>query len=156
MNDPVLERLTSLGLTLPPAPAAVGNYVPFVIAGDLLTISGQVSRNNDGSIIAGRLGADLTVAQGQDAARQCALAILAQANAALGGLARIGRLVRLNGFVNATADFTDHPKVVNGASDLMVEVLGEAGRHTRIAVGVASLPAGCAVEIDAVFAIKAG
>ncbi|MDX2289738.1 MAG: RidA family protein [Hyphomicrobiaceae bacterium] len=154
MSDPIIERINSLGITLPPAPAAVANYVPFVIAGDLLYVSGQVSRDASGAIIAGRLGADLTVDQGKHAARQCALAILAQANAALGGLSRIAGLVRLNGFVNATAEFADHPMVVNGASDLMVDVLGEAGRHTRIAVGVASLPAGCAVEIDAVIRIK--
>ncbi|MDX2257586.1 MAG: RidA family protein [Hyphomicrobiaceae bacterium] len=152
MTDPIASRLSSLGLVLPPAPAAVANYVPTVISGNILYVSGQVSRAADGSIIAGRLGAGLSVEDGKLAARACALAILAQANAALGSLSRIEHVLRLNGFVNATPEFTDHPMVVNGASDVMVDVLGDAGRHTRIAVGVASLPAGCAVEIDAVIA----
>jgi enamine deaminase RidA (YjgF/YER057c/UK114 family) len=154
MTDPIASRLADLGLVLPPAPAAIANYVPTVISGNVLYVSGQVSRAADGSIIAGRLGAGMTVEDGKLAARACALAILSQANAALGALSRIERILRLNGFVNATPEFTDHPMVVNGASDLMVQVLGDAGRHTRIAVGVAGLPAGCAVEIDAVIAFN--
>jgi enamine deaminase RidA (YjgF/YER057c/UK114 family) len=155
MSDAILSRLAAKGLSLPPAPAAVGNYVPFTVAGDLLYVSGQISKDSNGNLIAGRLGGDLTVEQGAEAAVACALNILAQANAALGDLNRIAQVVRINGFVNATPDFTDHPRVINGASDLLGEVLGEAGRHTRVAVGVASLPANCAVEIDAIIRIKA-
>lgn len=154
MSDTVNARLEALGLALPAAPAPVANYVPYLVAGDLLFISGQISKAPDGSLVTGRLGADITVAQGQAAARYCALNILAQANAALGNLDRIAQVVRLTGYVASTADAVDQPAVVNGASDLMVEVLGDAGRHTRAAVGVAALPAGCAVEIDAIIRIK--
>ena len=154
MTDAVLVRLEALNLKLPAAPAPVANYVPYLMSGDLLLISGQVSKAGDGSIVAGKLGADLTVEQGQEAARHCALNILAQAHAALGRLDRIAKVLKLNGFVNATPDFADHPLVINGASDLMVEVLGDAGRHTRAAVGVSSLPATCAVEIDAILQFR--
>lgn len=150
MSDPILTRIEALNLRLPEAPAPVANYVPFVLAGDLLYVSGQISRDADGHVLSGKLGADLTVDQGRHAARACALNILAQALAALGRLDRVVQIVRLNGFVNATPDFSDHPLVINGASDLLGEVLGDAGRHSRIAVGVSSLPGGCAVEIDAV------
>jgi enamine deaminase RidA (YjgF/YER057c/UK114 family) len=153
MNGKVEARLASLGLTLPEAPNPVANYLPAVLAGNFLFISGQISKAADGSVIKGRLGAELTLAQGQEAARASALAILAQARAATGDLDRIVQVVKLTGFVNATADFVDHPQVLNGASDLMVEVLGDNGRHTRAAVGVASLPLGCAVEIDATLLI---
>jgi enamine deaminase RidA (YjgF/YER057c/UK114 family) len=108
----------------------------------------------DGSLLSGRLGADLTVEQGQEAAAACALNILAQAHAALGRLDRIGQIIRLTGYVNSTPDFSDHPLVINGASDMMVNVLGDAGRHTRDAVGVAGLPGGCAVEVDAILRIR--
>lgn len=154
MTDTVLVRLDALNLKLPEAPAPVANYVPFLISGDLLFISGQVSKAADGSLVSGRLGVDLTVEQGQEAARHCALNILAQAHAALGRLDRIAQVMKLNGYVNAAPDFTDHPLVINGASDLMVDVLGDAGRHTRAAVGVSGLPANCAVEIDAILQIK--
>ncbi len=153
MSDPVLARLESMGLTLPEAPAPVANYVPYLISGDHLFISGQISKTANGDILSGRLGADLTVEQGKDAARASALNILAQAHAALGRLDRVAQVVRLTGFVNASPDFTDHPLVINGASDLMVEVFGEAGKHTRAAVGVSGLPAGCAVEVDAILRI---
>jgi len=153
MNGKVEARLASLGLTLPEAPNPIANYLPAVLAGNLLFISGQISKAADGSVIKGRLGAELTLEQGQEAARASALAILAQARAAIGDLDRIGQVVKLTGFVNATADFVDHPQVINGASDLMVEVLGDNGRHTRAAVGVASLPLGCAVEVDAILLI---
>ncbi len=153
MNGKVEARLASLGLTLPAAPNPVANYVPSFLAGNLLFISGQISKAADGSVAKGRLGADLNVEQGREAARLSALAILAQAKAAIGDLDRIAQVVRLTGFVNATPEFTDHPQVVNGASDLMVEVLGDNGRHTRAAVGVASLPMGCAVEVDAILLI---
>lgn len=153
MTGTIEARLAELGLTLPAAPNPVANYVPFAISGNLLFISGQISKAADGTIVTGALGRDVSVDAGQQAARHCALNILAQAKSALGSLDRIGQVLKLTGFVNATADFADHPKVVNGASDLMVEVLGDKGRHTRAAVGVSSLPLNCAVEVDAIIAI---
>ena len=153
MSGEIEARLQSLGYSLPPASSPLANYVPFLIAGDLLFVSGQISRGAGGQVMTGCLGADLGVAAGQAAARACALNILAQAQAALGNLDRIRRLVRMTGFVSAVPTFMDHPKVLNGASDLMIEVLGDKGRHTRTAVGAASLPAGSAVEIDAILQI---
>jgi enamine deaminase RidA (YjgF/YER057c/UK114 family) len=153
MNGKVEARLASLGFALPAAPNPVANYVPSVLVGDLLYISGQISKAADGTLAKGRLGADLDVAQGQAAARLCALNILAQAKAAVGDLDRIAQVVKLTGFVNAAPEFVDHPQVVNGASDLMVEVLGDNGRHTRAAVGVSGLPLGAAVEVDAMLLI---
>ena len=153
MTGKIEARLAELGLTLPAAPNPVANYVPYAQVGNLLFISGQISKAGDGTLVAGTLGDDITVEAGQAAARLCALSILAQAKAALGDLDRIAQVVRLTGFVASTGGFTDHPKVVNGASDLMVEVLGDAGKHTRAAVGVASLPLGSAVEVDAILAI---
>jgi enamine deaminase RidA (YjgF/YER057c/UK114 family) len=154
MNGKVEARLQSLGIVLPAAPNPVANYVPSCLAGNLLFISGQISRAADGTVTKGRLGADLTVDQGRAAARLSALNVLAQVKAAIGELDRIAQLVRLTGFVSAAPEFTDHPQVVNGASDLMVEVLGDKGRHTRAAVGVSSLPMGCAVEVDAILLIE--
>lgn len=154
MTASIEQRLTALGLALPPAPAPVANYVPYLLAGDQLFISGQISKTADGTVLGGTLGAGLAVAAGQDAARLCALNILAQAKAALGDLGRIVQVLRLTGFVASTADFKDQPQVINGASDLMVAVLGDTGRHTRAAVGVASLPAGAAVEIDAILRVR--
>ena len=153
MSGEIEARLQSLGYSLPPASSPLANYEPFLIAGDLLFVSGQISRGADGQVMTGRLGADLGIEAGQVAARACALNILAQAQAALGNLDRIRRLVRMTGFVSAVSTFMDHPKVLNGASDLMIEVLGDKGRHTRTAVGAASLPAGSAVEIDAILQI---
>jgi enamine deaminase RidA (YjgF/YER057c/UK114 family) len=153
MTGTIEARIAELGLTLPAAPNPVANYVPFLVSGNLLFISGQISKAADGSIITGALGRDVDIEQGQAAARLCALNILAQAKSALGSLDRIGQVLKLTGFVNATADFADHPKVVNGASDLMVDVLGDKGRHTRAAVGVSGLPLNSAVEVDAVIAI---
>ena len=153
MNGKVEARLQSLGIVLPAAPNPVANYVPSCVAGNLLFISGQISRDADGTVTKGRLGAELTVEQGRAAARLAALNVLAQVKAALGELDRVAQVVRLTGFVSATPEFTDHPQVVNGASDLMVEVLGDKGRHTRAAVGVSSLPMGCAVEVDAILLI---
>lgn len=150
------KKLAELGITLPPAPAPVANYVPTVIAGDLLFVSGQISRGGDGKTLTGKLGAGVEIAEGREAARICALNILAQAKAALGSLDRIGRIVKLTGFVNATPQFTDHPQVVNGASDLLVEVLGDRGRHTRSAVGVGGLPLDAIVEVEAIIAITKG
>lgn len=147
------DRLRELGITLPAPRPPVANYVPFVVAGGLLYISGQVSNGPDG-LIKGRLGDDLSIEQGVDAARACAISLIAQAKIACDGdLDRVRRVVKLCGFVNAAANFADHPKVVNGASDLMVAVFGEAGRHARAAVGAPSLPMGAAVEIDAVIEI---
>jgi enamine deaminase RidA (YjgF/YER057c/UK114 family) len=153
MNGKVEARLASLGIALPAAPNPVANYVPSVMAGNLLFISGQISKAADGSIAKGRLGAELNTEQGSAAARLCALNILAQAKAAVGELDRIAHVVKLTGFVNASPDFTDHPQVMNGASDLMVEVFGDKGRHARAAVGVSGLPMGCAVEVDAIMLI---
>lgn len=153
MNGKVEARLQSLGIVLPAAPNPVANYVPSCVAGNLLFISGQISRDADGTVTKGRLGAELTVEQGRAAARLAALNVLAQVKAAVGELDRVAQVVRLTGFVSATPEFTDHPQVVNGASDLMVEALGDKGRHTRAAVGVSSLPMGCAVEVDAVLLI---
>lgn len=153
MSATIETRLAALGVTLPAAPAPAANYVPFVVVGDLVHVSGQISSGPDG-LITGKLGADLDVAAGAAAARACAIALLAQLKAACGGdLDRLVRVVRLTGFVNSTPDFTDQPKVVNGASDFLVEALGEAGRHARSAVSAASLPLGVAVEIDAIFQI---
>lgn len=154
MGSAIAQRLMAMGLQLPPAPAALANYVPWIVAGDMLYISGQISRRADGSILAGQLGVSLTVEQGQEAARLSALNILAAATAALGDLARISQVARLTGYVAAAPEFVDHPKVINGASDLIAEVLGDVGRHTRVAVGVSSLPAGAATEIDAIMVIR--
>jgi enamine deaminase RidA (YjgF/YER057c/UK114 family) len=148
----VAARLAALGLALPPAPAPAANYVPWVLSGATLWVSGQISQDANG-LIRGRLGADMDVAAGAAAARTCALALIAQAQAALGDLDRVARVVKLTGFVNSTADFIDQPEVINGASDLMVAVFGEAGRHARSAVSAVSLPRGVAVEIEAVFAV---
>ncbi|HUW74909.1 MAG TPA: RidA family protein [Methyloceanibacter sp.] len=153
MAGDIEARLKALGLALPEAKAAIGTYVPFVHLGGQLMISGQLPMKDGAIAIAGTLGDGIDVAQGQEAARLCALNILAQAKAALGDFDRIAQLMRLNGFVSAAPGFADHPKVINGASDLMVEILGDKGRHTRIAVGCSSLPLNAAVEIDAVFAI---
>jgi len=148
----IQERLQSLGVTLPTPAAPVANYVPFVISGKTLYVSGQLPVGLDGQMVKGQLGRDATLEQGQQAARLCAINILAQANAALGGdLSRIARCVKLGGFVASTSDFFDHPKVINSASDLIVGALGDAGRHARFAVGVAALPFGAAVEVDAIF-----
>ncbi len=147
-------RLAELGLTLPTAAAPVANYVPSVISGNLLFLSGQVPSENGALNIKGIVGQSVSVEQGKAAARICALNLLAQAKAALGGdLGRVKRVVKLTGFVACGPDFLQHPEVINGASDLFVEVFGEAGRHARAAVGSASLPRGVPVEVDAVFEI---
>lgn len=146
-------RLVALGITLPAAPAPVANYVPTVRTGSLLFVSGQISRTEDGRVLAGKLGGGVDVEAGRAAARVCALNILAQARAALGSLDRIQRIVKLTGFVNAVPAFTDHPSVVNGCSDLLVEILGEKGRHTRSAVGVAGLPLDATVEVEAILEV---
>jgi enamine deaminase RidA (YjgF/YER057c/UK114 family) len=154
MDGKVEARLKDLGVVLPAAPRPVANYVPSLISGNLLFISGQISMGADGEIITGQLGSEVSVDQGQAAAKRCAILILAQAKAGVGSLDRVTQVVKLTGFVNATADFGDHPKVINGASDFMVEVFGDKGRHTRAAVGVSSLPMNCAVEVDAILRIE--
>jgi len=148
------ENLADLGIVLPEPAAAVANYVPFVISGSHLYISGQVSMM-DGALMKGRLGEDLELSAGQHAARACGINLIAQCKAALGDLSRMKRVLKLGGFVNAAPDFTDIPKVINGCSDLMVDVFGEAGRHARSAVACPVLPLGVAVEIDGVFEIDA-
>ena len=146
-------RLQELEITLPEAAAPVASYVPVVVQGGLAYVSGQISFV-DGELLKGRLGDDVSLGDGVKAARGCGLMILAQLKAALGSLDRVERVVKLGGFVNSTPDFTDQPKVVNGASDLMLEVFGEAGKHARAAVGVPALPLGVAVEVDAIVAIS--
>ncbi len=146
-------KLEQRGLSLPSAPPPAANYIPSLVIGSIVYVSGQVS---DGALgrICGTLGKDLTLEQGQTAARQCALNLLGQVKTACGGhLDRLQRVIKLTGFVNSTPDFHDHPQVINGASDFLVEILGDAGRHTRSAVGVAALPFGFAVEIEGIFAI---
>ncbi len=147
------SRLAALGLALPPAPVAVGNYAAFVLAGNMLAISGQLARRPDGTLLTGRVGAELTVEQGQEAAQLSALNILAQAQAALGDLSRITHTLRLNGFVQADAGFTSLAQVINGASDVIGGVLGAPGIHSRVAIGAFSLPLNSATEIDALFLV---
>ncbi len=150
----VEARLAELGLTLPSAAAPAANYVPFVISGNLIFVSGQLPMSNGALTIKGLVGQDVSVEQGKEAAKLCALNLLAQVKAALGGdLSRLKRVVKLTAFVASGPDFTQHPEVVNGASDVLVEILGDAGRHARAAVGAPSLPRGTPVEIEGVFEI---
>ena len=149
------QRLAAMGLALPPVPVPVANYVPFRFAGNLLYLSGQGPKRQDGTYRAGRLGRDISVEEAYQEARLTGLNLLAVAKAALGELARIEAVVKLLGMVNAEPDFADHPKVINGCSDLLVEVLGEAGRHARSAVGMGSLPNRMAVEVEAIFLVRA-
>lgn len=156
MDMNVQDNLKKLGFDLPQAAAPAANYVPYVISGNHLFVAGQIPFLNGVKMHLGRLGDDLQVEDGVKAAQACALNILGQVNAAIGGdWSRVVRCVKLGAFVNCTPDFTQHPAVVNGASDLMVAVLGEAGKHARFAVGAPSLPLGVAVEIDAIFEITA-
>lgn len=152
MND-IHARLTELGLHLPEAAAPVAAYVPTVEAGGLLHISGQLPFR-DGAVMTGRLGEDRDLAYGQEAAERCALMLVAQIEKALGGFDRLDRIVKLGVFVNSAPAFTDQPLVANGASELMERLFGESGRHARSAVGVAVLPRGAAVEIDAIVALR--
>lgn len=151
------KRLSKLGLILPQPVAPVANYVPYVLSGNQVFIAGQISIQIDGQVIKGRLGEDLTVERGQDAARLCALNLIAQMKAACNGdLSRVKRIVKVGGFVCCNFGKTeiDIPKIINGCSDLFVDVFGEAGKHARFAVGAPSLPLDCAVEIDAVVEIE--
>ncbi len=145
-------RLAELGITLPEPAAPVAAYVPVVIASGLAHVSGQLPFI-DGALVTGRLGEDVSVEQGAAAARACALMILAQVKAALGSLDRVEQVVKLGAFINSAAGFTDQPKVANGASELMAQLFGDAGRHARSAVGVPVLPLGAAVEVDAILAV---
>jgi enamine deaminase RidA (YjgF/YER057c/UK114 family) len=154
MTDVEIEaKLAALGLILPEPAAPVAAYVPVIVTGGLAHVSGQLPFIDD-VMVKGRLGDDLTTAEGYEAARACALMILAQLKAALGSLSRVERIVKLGAFVSSTADFTDQPKVANGASELMAAVFGEMGKHARSAVGVPVLPLGAAVEVDAIVAVR--
>jgi enamine deaminase RidA (YjgF/YER057c/UK114 family) len=148
------QRLAAMNLALPAAPPPLANYVPFRWAGNLLFLSGQGPKLPDGSFLAGRLGLDASIEDGAHAARLTGMQLLAVAKSALGELSRVEAVVKLLGMVNAEPDFVDHPKVINGCSDLLVEVLGEAGRHARSAVGMGSLPNRMMVEIEAILLIK--
>ena len=155
MAGMVEKKLSELGIILGQPTVPVANYVPFVRTGNLLMISGQVCFDPQGKLIAkGKLGAGVTVEQGNAAARGCAINLLAQVKAALGDLDKVVRVVRLGGFVNSAPDFLDGPKVLNGASDLMVAAFGDKGRHARTTVGVASLPADAAVEVEGIFEVS--
>lgn len=151
----IAARLAELGITLPEAAAPVAAYTPVVVARGMAHVSGQLPFVN-GKLVTGRLGEDVSVEAGTDAARACGLMILAQLQAALGSLDRVERVVKLGAFVNSTGDFTDQPRVANGASELMQAVFGDAGRHARAAVGVPALPLGAAVEVDAVVEVREG
>ena len=154
MTGRVQARLKELDITLPKAVAPVANYVPFVISGNLVYVSGQVTIGPSGVEYVGQVGKELNVEQGQAAARLCALNIIAQLREACGGnLDRVKRCVKLTGFVNAVPGFAQHPEVVNGASDTIVQVFGELGKHARAAVGAGSLPRNVAVEVEAIFEI---
>lgn len=154
MAGKIETRLAEMGITIPQAMAPAANYVPFVVSGDMVYVSGQIAKDDSGLIL-GKLGETMDAAEGAKAARTCALSLLAQARAACDGdLDRLVRVVKLVGFVNCTSDFTDQPLVINGASDLMVEALGDIGRHARSAVGAPSLPLGVAVEIEGIFQIR--
>ncbi len=155
MPGKIDQRLAELKLELPNPASPMANYIPAVRSGNLLFLSGQICQWNGERRFTGKLGAEISLEQGREAARLCGLNLLAQAKRALDGdLDRVVRVVRLGGFVNALPDFADQPQVVNGASDLMVAVFGDSGRHARTAVGVGSLPGGAAVEIDAVLEVR--
>ena len=151
----VEAKLKELGIEIPPAPAPAANYVPYAIEGKLVFIAGQVPRGADGKLkFIGKVGKDLTEKEGYDAARLCVLNALAQLKAAAGSLDKVKRIVRLGGFVNSVPDFTNQPQVVNGASDLVVQIFGDKGRHARTAVGAGSLPANVAVEVEMIAVLE--
>lgn len=154
MAGSVEQKLTALGIVLPTPAAPVANYVAFVRSGNLVTVSGQLCFGDAGKLVAkGQLGAAVSMEDGVKAARACAVNLLAQVKAAVGDLDKVVRVVRLGGFINSAAGFTDGPKVMNGASDLMVEVFGDKGRHARSTVGVSALPADAAVEVEGLFEV---
>jgi enamine deaminase RidA (YjgF/YER057c/UK114 family) len=155
MSGEIDAKLTELGLSLPAAAAPVGNYVPATITGNLIFTSGQITLDNGTIAFIGKLGQEFSVEQGYAAARLCAINVISQVKAALGGdLDRVVRVVKVVGFVNSLPDFTDQPAVVNGASDLFVQVFADKGKHARSAVGVSSLPRGVAVEVEAIVEFK--
>jgi enamine deaminase RidA (YjgF/YER057c/UK114 family) len=155
MAGTVEKKLAALGITLPTPAAPIANYVPFVRSGNMLIVSGQICFGGDGKLVAkGQLGRAVSIEDGQKAARACAINLLAQVKAALGDLDKIVRVVRLGGFINSAPGFGDGPKVMNGASDLMVEVFGDKGRHARSTVGVAALPVDAAVEVEGQFEVS--
>ena len=155
MAGSIESKLRELGVTLKSAPAPVANYVPFVRTGNMLVVSGQLCFDGDGKLAAiGKLGGGVSIESGQKAARACAVNLLAQVKTALGDLDKVVRVVRLGGFINSTPDFLDGPKVMNGASDLMVAAFGDKGRHARTTVGVAVLPADAAVEVEGMFEVS--
>ena len=154
MPGKIEARLAELGIELPEPSTPVATYVPYVVADGLVFVSGQVAVSKGEFLYLGKLGDDISIDDGFKAARMCGLNLIAQVREACGGdLDRLRQVIRLGGFVNSTPDFSDHPKVLNGASDLMVEVFGEAGRHARFAVGAPSLPLGLSVEVEGVFQI---
>ncbi len=152
-NMSIEQNLANLGITLPQPAAPAANYVPYVITGSQLFVSGQVPLGASGLEFQGKLGQNFGIADGQAAARLCAINILAQLKSAIGNIDDVVQLVKLVGFVNSTPDFTDQPQVINGASDFMVDAMGDKGKHARSAVGVAALPFGVAVEVEAIFQI---
>lgn len=154
MAGSIENKLAALGVDLPTPASPIANYVPFVRSGNMLTVSGQLCFGRDGQLLAkGRLGDGVSIEDGQKAARACAINLLAQMKVALGDLDKVVRVVRLGGFINSAPGFPDGPKVMNGASDLMVEVFGDRGRHARSTVGVAALPADAAVEVEGLFEV---
>ncbi|MCT8973170.1 RidA family protein [Microbaculum marinisediminis] len=153
MSDTVESRLAAMGITLPTPPAPAANYVPFVKTGNLVYCSGQVPMGPNGIEHVGKLGDDYSIEQGMAAARLCAINLLAVMKMAVGDLEKVTRCVKLNGYVNCTPDFRDQPKVVNGASDLIAEALGDKGKHARAAVGTSALPLGVAVEVEGIFEV---
>ena len=155
MTDTIAARLAARGITIPDAPAPAANYVPALVHGDHLFISGQLPMIAGNMEVVGKLGREVSIVEGQRAAEIIAINLLAQAQAALGDLERIAQVLRITAFVNSAPEFADQPQVVNGCSNLLAEILGARGKHTRSAVGVANLPFNAAVECDAIFAIKA-
>jgi enamine deaminase RidA (YjgF/YER057c/UK114 family) len=155
MAGMIEKKLASLGISLPTPASPIANYVTFVRSGNLLVVSGQICFGAEGKLVAkGQLGGGVSIEDGQQAARACAVNLLAQVKGALGDLDKVSRVVRLGGFINSAPGFTDGPKVMNGASDLMVEVFGDKGRHARITVGVAALPADAAIEVEGLFEVS--
>lgn len=154
MTNAYAQRLAELGIVLPEAPLPAANYVPTVLQGGLLYVSGQLPMKDGKLLYTGKLGESVSIEDGEQAATLCAINIIAQINAALGGLERVSKIVRVGGFVASTPDFGDHPKVINGASDLFAAVFGDAGKHARAAVGVAALPFNAAVEVEAIVAVN--
>lgn len=150
----IAARLAELGIVLPNPPAPVAAYVPFVQEGNILYVSGQIPTKDGKVLYAGKLSAGADIERGREAAKLCAINLLAQAQAALESLERVARVIKLGGFVACGPDFTDHPKIINGASELMQDIFGDNGRHARFAVGAPSLPLDAMVEVEAIFAVR--